>query len=216
VRIEHGQPYTTRRIVAGGAVLAVLIAIIGALGGSGDKTPVRTSAGGTTSSTASAPEETSSTASSTTVSTSSSTTVASGTSGSKSTATGPTVTTTHPCDPSYTPCLREGIGDYDCSPTANGPNYVQGTVQVHGSDPFGLDADHDGTGCDSTDRSSPGTSPTTTRSSPATAAPTTTAAASDGVTAICKDGTPSHSQHRSGTCSGHGGVREWVNGGPPG
>jgi hypothetical protein len=33
----------------------------------------------------------------------------------------------------------------------------------------------------------------------------------DGVTAICKDGTYSYSQHRSGTCSGHGGVREWIN-----
>lgn len=28
-------------------------------------------------------------------------------------------------------------------------------------------------------------------------------------TARCCDGTESHSQHRSGTCSGHGGVCEW-------
>lgn len=28
--------------------------------------------------------------------------------------------------------------------------------------------------------------------------------------AVCKDGTLSHSVHRSGTCSGHGGVRQWL------
>lgn len=27
--------------------------------------------------------------------------------------------------------------------------------------------------------------------------------------AICKDGTESKSKHRSGSCSGHGGVKEW-------
>jgi hypothetical protein len=30
-----------------------------------------------------------------------------------------------------------------------------------------------------------------------------------GATAICNDGTCSYSQHRSGTCSHHGGVRQW-------
>jgi hypothetical protein len=30
-----------------------------------------------------------------------------------------------------------------------------------------------------------------------------------GGTARCADGTESHSQHRSGTCSGHGGVSQW-------
>jgi hypothetical protein len=29
------------------------------------------------------------------------------------------------------------------------------------------------------------------------------------VTAICRDGDDSHSEHRSGTCSGHGGVAQW-------
>ena len=33
-----------------------------------------------------------------------------------------------------------------------------------------------------------------------------------GATAECKDGTYSFSQHRSGTCSGHHGVSEWLSG----
>lgn len=32
-----------------------------------------------------------------------------------------------------------------------------------------------------------------------------------GATAQCRDGTYSFSQHRSGTCSGHGGVLKWLN-----
>jgi len=32
-----------------------------------------------------------------------------------------------------------------------------------------------------------------------------------GATAVCNDGTCSYSKHRSGTCSHHGGVRQWVN-----
>ena len=31
-----------------------------------------------------------------------------------------------------------------------------------------------------------------------------------GATAVCRDGTYSYSQHRSGTCSHHGGVRTWL------
>ena len=54
------------------------------------------------------------------------------------------------CDPNYAgQCLKDGIGDYDCSSgSGNGPNYVYGTVRVVGSDPFGLDHDHDGLGCE--------------------------------------------------------------------
>lgn len=33
----------------------------------------------------------------------------------------------------------------------------------------------------------------------------------DGASAQCRDGTYSFSQHRSGTCSHHGGVSKWLN-----
>lgn len=32
-----------------------------------------------------------------------------------------------------------------------------------------------------------------------------------GVTAICEDGSHSYSEHRQGTCSHHGGVKQWIN-----
>ena len=32
----------------------------------------------------------------------------------------------------------------------------------------------------------------------------------DGATAVCRDGTYSFSQNRSGTCSHHGGVSRWL------
>jgi hypothetical protein len=46
----------------------------------------------------------------------------------------------------------------------------------------------------------------------AKSAPTATAGNTDptGATAKCKDGTYSKSAHRSGTCSSHGGVAEWL------
>jgi len=54
------------------------------------------------------------------------------------------------CDPAYPDaCLHDGIGDYDCAGgSGNGPNYVQGPIQVLSPDPFGLDSDHDGIGCE--------------------------------------------------------------------
>jgi hypothetical protein len=53
------------------------------------------------------------------------------------------------CDPNYVgECLHEGIGDYDCAEgDGDGPNYVYSPVEVVGSDPFGLDEDGDGIGC---------------------------------------------------------------------
>jgi hypothetical protein len=47
----------------------------------------------------------------------------------------------------------------------------------------------------------------------ATAAGVRADAAPPGATARCRDGTYSFSQHRSGTCSHHGGVAEWLTGG---
>jgi 5-methylcytosine-specific restriction endonuclease McrA len=44
----------------------------------------------------------------------------------------------------------------------------------------------------------------------ALAVPAATAAPPPGATALCQDGTYSFSQHRSGTCSHHGGVARWL------
>jgi hypothetical protein len=54
------------------------------------------------------------------------------------------------CDPSYPgSCLHDGIGDYDCAGgSGNGPNYVSGPIRVRPPDPFGLDRDGDGVGCE--------------------------------------------------------------------
>jgi hypothetical protein len=51
------------------------------------------------------------------------------------------------CDPNYSPCL-EPASDYDCiGGSGNGPAYT-GTVEVIGTDIYGLDADGDGIGCE--------------------------------------------------------------------
>jgi hypothetical protein len=48
----------------------------------------------------------------------------------------------------YDPCLAPGP-DVDCEGgSGNGPRYVAGPVDVVGYDPYGLDADGDGIGCD--------------------------------------------------------------------
>lgn len=54
------------------------------------------------------------------------------------------------CDPNYEgACLHEGIGDYDCAGgSGNGPNYVEGPIEVVGVDEFGLDSDGDGIACE--------------------------------------------------------------------
>lgn len=53
------------------------------------------------------------------------------------------------CTPGYSPCLPPA-SDYDCAGgTGNGPKYVDGPVDVAGSDPYELDADGDGVGCQS-------------------------------------------------------------------
>ena len=59
---------------------------------------------------------------------------------------------TSDCTPGYSPCLIYHDGaDYDCyGGSGNGPYYTApGTVYtVTGSDPYGLDANHNGLGCE--------------------------------------------------------------------
>ena len=54
------------------------------------------------------------------------------------------------CDPSYPDvCLDPAVGDYDCAGgTGNGPGYVEGPIRVRPPDPFDLDRDGDGWGCE--------------------------------------------------------------------
>jgi hypothetical protein len=58
----------------------------------------------------------------------------------------------------------------------------------------------------------PPTAPRTTAPRPAPKPTPTTASKPDngGATAVCRDGTLSYSAHRSGTCSHHGGVAQWL------
>jgi len=52
------------------------------------------------------------------------------------------------CTPGYSPCIPPA-SDVDCAGgTGDGPAYVTGPVQVTGSDPYRLDTDHDGIGCE--------------------------------------------------------------------
>ena len=58
---------------------------------------------------------------------------------------------TEPTEPDcqgYSPCLTPGP-DYDCAGgSGDGPRYVNGPVYVNGSDPYGLDSDGNGVGCE--------------------------------------------------------------------
>lgn len=52
------------------------------------------------------------------------------------------------CTPGYSPCIPPGP-DVDCAGgSGNGPRYVQGPIMVTGSDPYDLDRDGDGIGCE--------------------------------------------------------------------
>ncbi|MER7245829.1 G5 domain-containing protein [Kribbella sp. NPDC000426] len=52
------------------------------------------------------------------------------------------------CDPNYSGCVPIA-SDVDCSGgSGNGPEYVQGPIQVIGTDKYRLDADHDGIACE--------------------------------------------------------------------
>ena len=54
------------------------------------------------------------------------------------------------CHPNYGPqCLKPDSPDYDCAGgSGNGPDYVEGPVNVYGSDPYDLDSDGDRVGCE--------------------------------------------------------------------
>lgn len=53
------------------------------------------------------------------------------------------------CTPGYSPCIPL-VSDADCAGgSGDGPYYVDGPVSVTGSDPYDLDRDGDGVGCDS-------------------------------------------------------------------
>ena len=54
------------------------------------------------------------------------------------------------CDPSYPDvCLDPAVEDYDCAGgTGNGPGYVEGPIRVLPPDPFDLDREGDGVGCE--------------------------------------------------------------------
>ena len=56
------------------------------------------------------------------------------------------------CTPGYSPCIANKASDVDCySGSGNGPRYTKpGVVYTvkRGYDRYGLDADHDGKGCE--------------------------------------------------------------------
>ena len=52
------------------------------------------------------------------------------------------------CDPNYSGCVPIA-SDVDCSGgSGNGPEYVEGPIEVIGTDKYRLDADHDGIACE--------------------------------------------------------------------
>jgi len=62
----------------------------------------------------------------------------------------PTTSSFRNCDPSYPDvCLDPDAVDYDCAGgSGNGPEYVEGPIRVRAPDPFDLDRDGDGWGCE--------------------------------------------------------------------
>jgi hypothetical protein len=52
------------------------------------------------------------------------------------------------CEPGYSKCLDRSAIDYDCRNEGDGPKYVHSPIRVTGSDPFDLDSNRDGIGCE--------------------------------------------------------------------
>jgi hypothetical protein len=69
----------------------------------------------------------------------------------------PTTAPERDCDPSYPDvCLDPDAADYDCAGgSGNGPEYVDGPLRVRPPDPFDLDREGDGWGCESGERPPP-------------------------------------------------------------
>lgn len=57
-------------------------------------------------------------------------------------------TQTQSCHSGYSGCLRSDASDYDCEGGSGDGPYYTGKVKVYGSDPFRLDRDGDGWGCE--------------------------------------------------------------------
>ena len=107
------------------------------------------------------------------------------------------------CDPNYVgACLDPDSPDYDCEGgEGNGPDYT-GRVEVVGDDPYGLDRDGDGIGCELSSGSGGEPSADDTSSAPTTE----DFGSGSGSVGRCADGTLSDSIGRPGACSHHGGV----------
>ncbi len=154
-RFEGGDMRTRTSTMIVGGVLACLLAGCGG-GGSESATPTTTTAAPTTTqapTTTTAPPTTA--APTTTTPRATTTTRRPTTTTRKATPTTrrATPTTAAParnCDPAYPDaCLHDGIGDYDCAGgSGNGPNYVEGPIRVLPPDPFDLDRNGDGVGCE--------------------------------------------------------------------
>ncbi len=144
-----------RRILMGAAILAVVLAATGGCGAqekvsTASSLPAVTDAPPTTAAPATAaPTTTKARATTTTVRKATVTTRRATTTTHRTTHT--TSAPARNCDPAYPDaCLHDGIGDYDCAGgSGNGPNYVDGPIQVRSPDPFDLDRDSDGVGCES-------------------------------------------------------------------
>jgi hypothetical protein len=68
----------------------------------------------------------------------------------QTTAPPPSTTPARNCDPSYPDvCLDPNALDYDCAGgSGDGPRYVRGPIRVRPPDPFDLDREDDGWGCE--------------------------------------------------------------------
>ena len=95
---------------------------------------------------------------------------------------------------------------YDCSKAGNANKVV-----CKGAAPTPPPATTPTPSPASSSHASAPTAPAATRTpvSRSSSPTTTNPAGPNGATAMCTDGTYSHSAHRSGTCSRHGGVKSW-------